>query len=139
ARAESRGKSLKRAEKEMRRANFILDTGSTACAVSKAVVARRQLEGLKMKGLTRVVGAAGVEEGVESLGFSTLAVKGFAMKNARALILNLDSINGESGFEQHGILGGDYLSHFRVVLDLRRFQFRITPQTNAISVTAGNK
>jgi len=119
--------------------NFILDTGSTACVVSKAVVARRQLEGLKMKGVTRVVGAAGVEEGVESLGLSTLAVNGLAMKNARALILNLDSINGESGFEQHGILGGDYLSHFRVVLDLRRFQFRITPQTNAISVTAGNK
>ena len=92
-----------------------------------------------MKGVTRVVGAAGVEEGVESLGLSTLAVNGLAMKNARALILNLDSINGEAGFEQHGILGGDYLSHFRVILDLRRFQFRITPQTNAISVTAGNK
>jgi hypothetical protein len=61
------------------------------------------------------------------------------MKNARAVILDLDSINGESGFEQHGILGGDYLSHFRVVLDLRRFQFRITPQTDAISVAAGNK
>ena len=34
---------------------------------------------------------------------------------------------------------GTYLSHFRVVLDLRRFQFRITPQTEAISVGAGNK
>ncbi len=119
--------------------NFIIDTGSTACVVSKAVVAQRQLEGLKVKGLSRVVGAAGIEEGVESLGLSTLTVSGLAMKNARVLILDLGSINGESGFEQHGILGGDYLSHFRVVLDLRRFKFRITPQTNAISVADGNK
>src|SRR5215467_9550676 len=34
---------------------------------------------------------------------------------------------------------GTYLSHFRVVLDLRRFQFRIMPQTQAISVGGGNK
>jgi len=119
--------------------NFILDTGSTTCVVSKATVARRQLEGLKLKGVTRVFGAAGIADGVESLGLSTLAVNGLTMKNARAVILDLDSINGESGFEQHGILGGDYLSHFRVVLDLRRFQFRITPQTDAISVPGGNK
>jgi tetratricopeptide (TPR) repeat protein len=120
--------------------NFILDTGATACVVSKAVVEQRQLEGLKLKGVTtRVIGAAGIEEGVESLGLSTLAVDGLTKRDAQALILDLSSINGESGFEQHGILGGTYLSHFRVVLDLRRFQFRITPQTNAISVAPGNK
>jgi len=120
--------------------NFIIDTGSTVCVVSKAVVARRQLGGLKLKGVTtRVIGAAGIEDGVEFLGLATLAVNGLTMKNTRAVILGLDSINGESGFEQHGIIGGDFLSHFRVVLDLRRFQFRITPQTNAITVAAGNE
>ncbi|HKQ72727.1 MAG TPA: aspartyl protease family protein, partial [Blastocatellia bacterium] len=97
--------------------NFIIDTASTACVVSKTIVARHQLEGLKLKGAsTRVIGAAGIVEGVESLGLATLAVNGLTKKNTQALILDLDSINGESGFEQHGILGGTYLSHFRIVL-----------------------
>jgi hypothetical protein len=54
--------------------------------------------------------------------------------NSRAVILSLEAVNETSGFEQHGILGGDYLAHFRVVIDLRRYQFKLTPQTKAISV-----
>ena len=120
--------------------NFIIDTGATVSVVSKASVERHHLEGLKLSGETyRVIGAAGIEEGVEALGLSTLTVSGLRKNNSRALILDLDSVNETSGFEQHGILGGDYLSHFRVVLDLRRYQFRITPQTQAISVSAENK
>jgi tetratricopeptide (TPR) repeat protein len=120
--------------------NFIIDTGATVSVVSKASVQRHRLEGLKLIGEKyRVIGAAGIEEGVEALGLSTLTVSGLKKKNSRALILDLDPVNETSGFEQHGILGGDYLSHFRVVLDLRRYQFRITPQTQAISVAAENK
>ncbi len=120
--------------------NFIIDTGATVSVISKAAVKRHRLEGLKLKGETfRVIGAAGIEEGVEALGLSTLSVNGLKKSNARALVLDLDSVNETSGFEQHGILGGDYLAHFMVVLDLRRFQFRITPQSKAISVAAENK
>jgi tetratricopeptide (TPR) repeat protein len=120
--------------------NFIIDTGATVSVISKAAVKRHQLEGLKLKGETfRVIGAAGIQDGVEALGLSTLSVNGLKKKNARALILDLDSVNETSGFEQHGILGGDYLAHFMVVLDLRRFQFRITPQSKAISVAVEDK
>jgi tetratricopeptide (TPR) repeat protein len=120
--------------------NFIIDTGATVSVVSKASVQRHRLEGLKLAGETyRVIGAAGIEDGVEALGLSTLTVNGLRKMKSRALILDLDSVNETSGFEQHGILGGDYLSHFRVELDLRRYQFRITPQTQAISVAAENK
>lgn len=115
--------------------NFIIDTGATTTVVSKAAVQRHQLEGLKLKGQPiRVIGAAGVEEGVEALGLATLTVNGLRKKNARAVILDLEAVNETSGFEQHGILGGDYLAHFRVVLDLRRHYFRLTPQTSAITV-----
>ena len=58
------------------------------------------------------------------------------VNNLRAAILNLEAVNETSGFEQHGILGGDYLEHFRVALDLRRYQFKLTPQSKAISVAA---
>jgi tetratricopeptide (TPR) repeat protein len=117
--------------------NFIIDTGATVSVVSKAAVKRHQLDGLKLKGEKfRVIGAAGIEEGAEALGLSALTVSGLKKSNSRALILDLDAVNETSGFEQHGILGGDYLSHFRVVLDLRRYQFKLTPQTSAISVAA---
>jgi tetratricopeptide (TPR) repeat protein len=117
--------------------NFIIDTGATVSVVSKAVVKRHQLESLKLPGQKfRVIGAAGIEEGAEALGLSTLTVSGLKKVNARALILDLDAVNETSGFEQHGILGGDYLSHFRIVIDLRRYQFKLTPQSAAITVAA---
>ncbi len=115
--------------------NFIIDTGATTTVISKASVQRHELEGLKIKGETiRVIGAAGIEDGVETLGLSALTVNGLRKDNSRAVILNLEAVNETSGFEQHGILGGDYLAHFRVSLDLRRYQFKLTPQTKAISV-----
>ncbi|HMV51723.1 MAG TPA: hypothetical protein PKD31_28530, partial [Blastocatellia bacterium] len=111
--------------------------GATISVVSKAAVKRHQLEGMKLKGETfRVIGAAGIEDGAEALGLSTLTVNNLRKKNSRALILDLDAVNETSGFEQHGILGGDYLMHFRVMLDLRRHYFGLVPQSPAISVVA---
>jgi tetratricopeptide (TPR) repeat protein len=117
--------------------NFIIDTGATTSVISKAAVQRHSLEDLKIKGETiRVIGAAGIEDGVELLGLSALTVNGLKKNNSRAVILSLEAVNETSGFEQHGILGGDYLEHFRVVLDLRRYQFKLTPQSKAITVAA---
>ena len=117
--------------------NFIVDTGATISVISKASVKRFELESMKLKGESfRVIGAAGIEEGAEALGLSTLTVNNLRKNNSRALILDLEAVNETSGFEQHGVLGGDYLRHFRVVLDLRRHYFGLTPQTSAISVVA---
>jgi predicted aspartyl protease/cytochrome c-type biogenesis protein CcmH/NrfG len=120
--------------------NFIVDTGATTTVISKAAVKSNQLEDLKLKGETyRVIGAAGIEEGAEALGLSNLTVSGLRKSNARALILDLAAVNETSGFEQHGILGGDYLSHFLVKIDLRRYSMKLTPQTKAISVADGKQ
>ena len=120
--------------------NFIVDTGATISVISKAAVKRYELEGMKLKGETfRVIGAAGIEDGAEALGLSTLTVNNLRKNNSRALILDLDAVNETSGFEQHGVLGGDYLRHFRLVLDLRRNYFGLTPQSAAIEVAAEKK
>ncbi len=120
--------------------NFIIDTGATTTVISKATVARHQLEDLKIVGETyRVIGAAGIEEGAEALGLAALTVSGLRKNNSRALILDLAAVNETSGFEQHGILGGDYLSHFLVRIDLRRYSMKLTPQTKAISVADGKQ
>jgi tetratricopeptide (TPR) repeat protein len=119
--------------------NFIIDTGASATVISRAAVKRHTLDPLKLKGARfRVIGAAGIEEGVEALGLSTLTVSGLRQRNGRALILNLEPVNETSGFEQHGILGGDFLRHFKVLLDLRRFQFRLTPQSAGIEKIVSN-
>jgi tetratricopeptide (TPR) repeat protein len=117
--------------------NFILDTGATTTVVSKAAVKKHQLEKHKIPGETiRVIGAAGVEDGVETMGLATLTVSGLRKANGRAIILDLEAVNETSGFEQHGILGGDYLENFRVLLDMRRYQLKLTPQSPAIKIAA---
>lgn len=85
-----------------------------------------------------MIGAAGIADDTEAVGLNTLTVNGLRKNRSRALILDLASVNETSGFEQHGVLGGDYLSHFRVVFDLRRYQFKLTPQTTAITVPSGS-
>lgn len=120
--------------------NFIVDTGATISVISKATVRKYELEGMKLKGETfRVIGAAGVEDGAEALGLSTLTVNNLRKNNSRALILDLDAVNETSGFEQHGVLGGDYLRHFRLVLDLRRNYLGLIPQSPAIEIAAEKK
>jgi tetratricopeptide (TPR) repeat protein len=115
--------------------NFIVDTGASATVISKAAVKRFHLDGLKLPTARfRVIGAAGIEEGVEALGLDTLTVSGLRQNDARALILDLAPVNETSGFEQHGILGGDFLRHFRLELDLRRYQLRLTPQNPTIKI-----
>lgn len=113
--------------------NFIIDTGASTTVISKSAVKRFSLEKLKLKDLIfQVVGAAGIEKDVEALGLATLTVNNLRQRNARALILNLDPVNETSGFEQHGILGGDFLRHFLVQLDLRQYKFHLTPQSGGI-------
>src|SRR5581483_1659212 len=120
--------------------NFIIDTGASITVVSKSAVKRNNLESLKMANdRFRVVGAAGIEEGVEALRLSALTINGLQQSNARALILDLDPVNETSGFEQHGILGGDFLRHFLVRMDLRRYELRLTPQTKAIKMAGDTR
>ncbi|MFN0124840.1 MAG: aspartyl protease family protein [Blastocatellia bacterium] len=120
--------------------NFIIDTGASTTVVSKSAVQRYSLEGLKLPNEKfRVIGAAGIENDVEALGLSTLTINNLRQKRARALILDLNAVNETSGFEQHGILGGDFLRHFRVFMDLRHFRFQLTPQTRAIESVTGSQ
>jgi hypothetical protein len=40
--------------------------------------------------------------------------------NLRALVLDFGAINETSGFEQSGILGGDFLRNFKLTIDFNR-------------------
>ena len=110
------------------RINAILDSGASSTVVSAAAVERLNMQSSIIRGQTaRVVGAAGIAENVELLYIRNCRVADLQQNNMRALILDFDAINETSGFEQSGILGGDFLRNYRVTIDFTRGQVAFKP------------
>ena len=103
--------------------NAILDSGASSMVISTAAVERLKMDDQIIKGETRsVIGAAGVTPNVEMLFIRNCRVADLHQSNLNALILDLTALNETSGFEQSGILGGDFLRHFRLTIDFSRAQ-----------------
>ena len=116
------------------RINAILDSGASSTVISTAAVNRLNLRDSIIKGQTvRVIGAAGISENVELLFLRHCRVADLEQNNLRALVLDFNAINETSGFEQSGILGGDFLRHFRIRIDFNRAQVTLQPHTGAIT------
>jgi tetratricopeptide (TPR) repeat protein len=110
------------------RINAILDSGASSTVVSAAAVDRLNLRESIIKGQTvQVFGAAGVANDVELLFLRHCRVADLQQSNMRALVLDFGAINETSGFEQSGILGGDFLRHFRVTIDFSRALLAFQP------------
>jgi predicted aspartyl protease len=119
---------------ETKMINVILDSGASSTAISLAAVERLKMRDQVIKGQTaNVVGAAGVTNNVELLFIRNCRVADLKQTNLRALILDFGAINETSGFEQSGILGGDFLRHFRVTIDFPRTQVLFRPHTAAVT------
>jgi predicted aspartyl protease/Flp pilus assembly protein TadD len=115
--------------------NFIVDTGASVTVVSKAVVRQNNLQNLIIPDQRiQVVGAAGIDDNVEALRLDAITVDCLRKTSTRAVILAMSVINEDTGFEQHGILGGDFLRHFKVQFDLRRYVLSLTPQNSQIQL-----
>ncbi|HEX5736098.1 MAG TPA: aspartyl protease family protein [Blastocatellia bacterium] len=113
------------------RINAILDSGASSTVISTAAVERLKMRDQIIKGQTaRVIGAAGVSDNVELLFIRNCRVAGISQNNLRALVLDFGAINETSGFEQSGILGGDFLRHYRVTIDFSRAQVTLKPHTS---------
>ncbi len=107
--------------------HFVIDTGATTSVLSEEFVSQSGFKGLKIEGLTNVLGAAGVEENVSTLFIPSLNFGGFVQENVRALVLNLKPINETTGFQQVGIIGGNVLRNFRVTFDFQRTMVHLEP------------
>ncbi|MEK6303851.1 MAG: aspartyl protease family protein [Acidobacteriota bacterium] len=111
--------------------NAILDSGASSSVISLAAVERLKMHDLIIKGQTvSVVGAAGVTDNVQMLFIRNCKVADLQQKNLRALVMDFNAINETSGFEQSGILGGDFLRNFRVTIDFTRAQLSFQPHTS---------
>jgi hypothetical protein len=75
----------------------------------------------------RVIGAAGVTEGVPLFHLPSVSVGTNSIQDVRAIALNLSLINENAGFEQSGILGGNFLKHYRLKFDFQNYTLSFTP------------
>jgi predicted aspartyl protease/Tfp pilus assembly protein PilF len=112
--------------------NFIIDTGASVSVVSQLLAMREEMDRFAKSTRLRVYGAAGVAEDVKLLVLPRVTLGSFMRESVPAVVLDLDSINETSGFDQTGIVGGNFLRHFRITFDFQRGVVRLEPiQTSA--------
>jgi tetratricopeptide (TPR) repeat protein len=113
--------------------NFILDSGASASVVDQSVVERHNWQSKILPDqCVRIVGAAGSSEKVPVLAIGAMRIYDLVRPDLRLPVIDMRRLNESSGFEQSGILGGDFLSHCRIEIDFRQQQIAFTPAPNGI-------
>lgn len=107
--------------------NFIIDTGASISVVSEKLAALEELAEFMTPHRMRVFGAAGVTEDVKTMLLPRVMLGTLIREQVSAAILDLESVNETTGFTQAGILGSNFLRHFRVSFDFRRGVIRLEP------------
>jgi predicted aspartyl protease/cytochrome c-type biogenesis protein CcmH/NrfG len=95
--------------------NFIIDTGATVTVVSEKTAAMEEVQRFIKQGKMRVFGAAGVADDVKIASIPRLVIGSYSREQIDAAILDLEPVNETAGFQQSGILGGNFLRHYRVI------------------------
>src|SRR5215216_2561252 len=107
--------------------NFIIDTAASITVVSEKLSQEEQLLDLLKPSKMRVFGAAGVTEDVKLLQLPRLSLGLSKLEKINAAVLDMEPVNETAGFTQSGILGGNFLRHFRVYFDFARGAMRLEP------------
>jgi tetratricopeptide (TPR) repeat protein len=115
--------------------NFIIDTGASISVVSEKLAAQDQMTGYLQPTRLRVFGAAGVAEDVKTLTLPVVVLGSVKRAAINAAILDLDPVNETAGFTQDGILGGNFLHHFRVSFNFNRGVIRLDPLRKSARAT----
>jgi tetratricopeptide (TPR) repeat protein len=110
--------------------NFIVDTGATVSVVSERLEQEEELTSYLQPTRLRIYGAAGIADDVKSLLLPKIMFGTLTRDRITAAILDLEPVNETAGFTQMGILGGNYLRHFRVSFDFSRGLIRLEPLNN---------
>lgn len=107
--------------------NFIIDTAASITVVSEKLSQEEQLLDLLQPSKMRVFGAAGVSEDVKLLQLPRLSFGLSKLEKINAAVLDMEPVNETAGFTQSGILGGNFLRHFRIYFDFARGAMRLEP------------
>ncbi len=107
--------------------NFIVDTGASVSVISDEVASLDAISPFENREKMRVIGSAGVTEGVTSFQLPSVSFGAHSRKDITAIALDLDLINEASGFQQAGILGGNFLKNYRMTFDFRNSKVTFFP------------
>lgn len=107
--------------------NFIIDTGATVSVLSERAAELDDAVAFIQEDRMRVFGAAGVAENVKIALLPKVVLGSYTREKINAAVLDLEPINETAGFQQSGILGGNFLRHFRVIFDFQRAIVRFEP------------
>lgn len=107
--------------------NFIVDTGASISVISSDLANTDQMSQFSINEKMRVVGAAGITENVNSYLIPKVSFGSHTRESVKAIALDLDIINEASGFEQAGILGGNFLKNYRLTFDFQNSRVTFVP------------
>ena len=107
--------------------NFIVDTGASVSVVSNTLIPQEHMDRFAVAQRARIFGAAGIAEDVQALRLPRVTFGNHKLETLYAVVLDLESINETTGFSQSGILGGNFLSNFRITFDFRRGTIHLEP------------
>jgi tetratricopeptide (TPR) repeat protein len=107
--------------------NFIVDTAASITVISEKLSQEEHLIDLLQPSKMRVYGAAGVTEDVKLLQLPRLSFGLSKLEKINAAVLDMEPVNETAGFTQSGILGGNFLRHFRIYFDFARGTMRLEP------------
>ncbi|HMJ08154.1 MAG TPA: aspartyl protease family protein [Pyrinomonadaceae bacterium] len=107
--------------------NFIVDTGASVSVISHDVANLETMTPFVLKEKLRVVGSAGVSDDVPSYMLPKVSFGSHSRNSITAIALDLDMINEASGFEQAGILGGNFLKNYRMTFDFKNSKVIFVP------------
>lgn len=107
--------------------NFIVDTGASISVISDELASTREVNRYISNEKMRVVGAAGITDGVSMFMLPRLTFGSHSREKIKAVALDLDVINETSGFEQAGILGGNFLKNYRLTFDFKNSRVTFEP------------
>ena len=110
--------------------NFIVDTGASVSVISQDLAGTKEIRPYISSETMRVIGAAGITENVPSFLLPSLTFGRFSRKQLKAIALDLDLINETAGFEQAGILGGNFLRNYRLIFDFKSSKVTFIPNKN---------
>ena len=107
--------------------NFIVDTGASVSVISDEIAGQRGISQFERGEKMRVIGAAGITDEVPSFLLPKLTFGKHSRSSITAIALDLDMINESSGFQQAGILGGNFLRNYKLTFDFKNSKVTFVP------------
>ena len=107
--------------------NFIVDTGASISVISDEVAKIENISRFVGEDKLSVIGSAGITPDKQTYNLPKVSFGNHTRKDVMAVALDLGLINEASGFEQAGILGGNFLKNYRLTFDFKNSKVIFAP------------